>query len=154
MRLSDHLRPGRVLVGLTARDRVALLDALGRALEASGVPGPAETLTRILARREEEGTTVLGKGIAVPHARLPGLVEPVVLVAVTAESLVFGDALDDPVRIFFTLLTPPEQEGVHVRLLARICRVARHDQVREALGTAPTAEDALALLLTADQSEG
>jgi len=154
MRLSDHLRPERILVGLVAPDRIALLNALGRALDASGVPGSAEALSDLLARREEERPTVLGNGIAVPHATLPGLAEPVVLVAVTSASVVFGDPGDDPVRIFFALLTPPEQEGVHVRLLARICRIARHTRVREALGAAPTAEDALALLLAADEAEG
>ena len=154
MRLSDHLRPERVLVGLIAHDRATLLHELGRALAASGVPGPAESLAGLLVRREEERPTVLGNGVAVPHAMVSGLTEPVVLVAVTSAAVVFGDPVDEPVRIFFALLTPPEQEGVHVRLLARICRIARHAAVREALGAAATADDALALLLAADEAEG
>jgi nitrogen PTS system EIIA component len=154
MRLSDHLRPERVLVGLIAPDRASLLEVLGRALADSGVPAPAEALADLLARREEERPTVLGNGIAVPHASLSGLAEPVVLVAVTSTAVVFGDPVDDPVRIFFTLLTPPDQEGVHVRLLARICRIARHAHVRESLGAAVTPESALALLLSADALEG
>jgi nitrogen PTS system EIIA component len=154
MRLSDHLRPDRVRVGLVASDRATLLHVLGHALADSGVPGPAEALANLLARREEERPTVLGNGIAVPHAPLSGLAEPVVLVAVTSVAIVFGDPADDPVRIFFTLLTPPDQEGVHVRLLARICRIARHAHVRDSLGAAVTAEGALALLVSADEAEG
>ncbi len=153
MRLGDHLREDRILVGVEAADRPTLLSHLGRALVASGVPADPLEMARLLAVREARSSTVLGHGIAVPHASLPLLEDPVLLVAVTADWVPFGAPEEDPVRIFFTLLTPPAQEGVHVRLLARICRVARHTHVLEGLMSASSPGQALDVLRSADGEE-
>ena len=153
MRLGDHLREDRILVGVEAADRPALLSQLGRALASSGVPVPPREMERLLAVREAQASTVLGHGIAVPHASVPSLEDPVLLVAVTADWVPFGAPEEDPVRIFFTLLTPPAQEGVHVRLLARICRVARHTHVLKGLMAAESPTQALDLLRAADGDE-
>lgn len=153
MRLGDHLREDRILVGLEAPDRGAVLSHLGRALEASGVPAPAPELERLLALREATASTVLGHGIAVPHACLPALDAPALLVAVTRDWVPFGGADEEPVRVFFALLTPPAHEGVHVRLLARICRVARHMHILDELMVAPTPLQALEILRVADRDE-
>lgn len=153
MRLGDHLREDRVLVGVEAADRAAVLAELGRALEASGVPAPASEVEGLLALREAGRSTVLGNGIAVPHACVATLEGPVLLVAVTREWVAFGSASEEPVRVFFTLLTPPAQEGIHVRLLARICRVARHRPVLESLMAASSSSQALEILQVADREE-
>ena len=60
----------------------------------------------------------------------------------------------DPIRIFFALLSPPGHEGTHIRLLARICRLARHDRVLEGLRGAGSPEEALGVLRDADREEG
>jgi nitrogen PTS system EIIA component len=153
MRLEDHLHPARVMVGLRARDRAGALGELARGLVEGGVEVPAARLQGALGEREAQQSTVLGRGIAVPHAVLPELDGPVMLVAVTAEPVAFGDPGQEPVRVFFTLLSPPGHEGNHIRLLARICRLGRHAQVLEALAAAPSAEAVLDILLQADRAE-
>lgn len=153
MRLGDHIREDRIRVDMEAADRPAVLAEVGRALEASGVPAVAQEVERLLTLREAQLSTVLGHGIAVPHACVPSLDSPVLFVAVTRHWVPFGAATDEPVRIFFTLLTPPAQEGIHVRLLARICRVARHPHVLEALMAASTPAQALQILRSADGDE-
>lgn len=154
MRLSDHLRAGRVIVGLQAEDRPGALAALARALVEGGVDQPAAALEEQLARREQDRSTVLGRGIAVPHAVVPELLDPVLLVAVTDRPIPFGESGEEPVRVFFTLLTPPDREGDHIRLLARICRVARHQKVLDALMDASDATRAMEILVSADDAEG
>lgn len=153
MRLGDHLREDRILVGVEAADRASVLYELGRALAASGIPESATEMERLLAAREARCSTVLGHGIAVPHACVESLQAPALLVAVTRDWVSFGSGTEEPVRIFFTLLTPPAQEGVHVRLLARICRVARHVHVLDALMAASSAPQALEILRLADRDE-
>lgn len=154
MRLEDHLHPSRVVVGLRARDREEALDDLARRLVEGGVDLPAQRLAGALREREAQQSTVLGRGIAVPHAVLPDLPGPLMLVATTAEPVAFGTPYDEPVRIFFALVSPPGHEGNHIRLLARICRLARQPGVLEALAGAPSPDAALNVLLQADRAEG
>lgn len=154
MRLEDHLHPDRIVLGLTATDRTAALEALAGALVAGGVGASAERLARALEERERDHPTVLGRGLAIPHAVLPELEEPATLVAVAARPIPFAGPGHDPVEIFFTLVSPPGREGDHVRLLARICRLARRGGFLEGLRTAESAEAALAHLRAADREEG
>ncbi len=84
----------------------------------------------------------MGSGLAIPHATVPGLDEPVIGVALGREPIAFGPADTDPVRVFFVLLSPPGREREHVKLLARICRLMRHESFIERLEAAEDAESA------------
>ena len=74
--------------------------------------------------------------MAIPHATVPGLREPVIGLALAREPVVFGPEGTDPVRIFVVLLSPPGHEREHVGILARICRLMRHDGFVDQLGAA------------------
>jgi mannitol/fructose-specific phosphotransferase system IIA component (Ntr-type) len=136
MRLSNYLREDLVLHRLEAQDAVGALEAFGLLFENGGhVPSQAEVVQALKAR-EESHTTCLGRGVAVPHATLPGIPEPLLLVASADPPVPFGPPESDPVDLFFVLLSPPGREGEHIKLLARICRLAQHtddlDEVRGA----------------------
>ena len=102
---------------------------------AAGIGG-ADVIAEKLLERERTHSTVMGSGLAIPHATVPGLSEPVIGVALAEEAIPFGPAGTDPVRLFFVLLSPPGREREHVKLLARICRLARHDDFVDQLEAA------------------
>jgi mannitol/fructose-specific phosphotransferase system IIA component (Ntr-type) len=82
----------------------------------------------------------MGSGLAIPHATVPGLKEPVIGVALAPEPVPFGPADSDPVRVFVVLLSPPGGEREHVKILARICRLMRHEGFLDELEAAETDE--------------
>lgn len=135
MRLSNYLRDDLVLHRLEAQDSAGALEAFGAVFEAGRHLPPEFDVTQALKAREEAHTTCLGKGVAVPHATVPGLSEPLLLVATASPPVPFGPSDTDPVDLFFILLSPSGREGEHIKLLARICRLAHHpdelDPVRE-----------------------
>ena len=150
MRLSDYLIDDLVLYDLKAQDTPAALEAFGALFEEGGhVPSRVETI-RALAAREESHTTCLGHGVAVPHATVPGLPKPLLLVATTGTPIPFGPPEVDPVDIFFVLLSPPGREGEHIKLLARICRLAQHPGDLDELRGAPDGEALLEAILRVD----
>lgn len=151
MRLRNYLRAEHVLTGLDAQDRDSALEALARHLAGSGVVPSEEAALAGLRAREDLHTTVLGHGMALPHATLAGLDEPVLMVAVSEKPIPFGPEDSEPVRIFFTLLSPPNREGEHIKLLARICRLIRHERFVEDLEAAPSPTAALALIRAVDE---
>lgn len=151
MRLRDYLRPELVLTDLTAPDMPSTLQAIAGHLADAGAVDSAEAALSGLKAREEIHTTVLGHGMALPHTTLPGLEQPVVLVAVAREPIPFGPEEAEPVRIFFALLSPPNREGEHIKILARICRLVRHESFVEELLAAPSSEAALAFIRSVDE---
>jgi PTS system nitrogen regulatory IIA component len=113
MRLSEFLRPDFVVSRLQATDVDGVVRELSARAGAVGV-APEDVIAAKLLEREKLHTTVMGSGLAIPHATVPGLAEPVIGVALAPEPIVFGPAGTDPVRVFVVLLSPPGHERVHV----------------------------------------
>jgi mannitol/fructose-specific phosphotransferase system IIA component (Ntr-type) len=127
MRLKEFLHHDFVLLRLAASDAEGVIEEVSRKAEEAGV-GAAELIREKLLERERLHPTVMGSGLAIPHATVPGLAAPVIGVALTGgRDVVFGSMGQDPVRLFFILLSPPGHEREHVKLLARICRLVRHE---------------------------
>ena len=127
MYLEQFLRDDYVLLRLGTRDVEGIVGELSAKAGEIGV-GPAALIGEKLLERERDHPTVMGGGLAIPHATVPGLARPVVGLALAGESPVpFGGPDLDPVRVFFVLLSPPGHEREHVKLLARICRLFRHE---------------------------
>jgi PTS system nitrogen regulatory IIA component len=109
----------------------------------------ASDVLEALTAREEEGSTGVGSGVAVPHARVKGL-DRVRGVFVRLEAPVdFGSVDDQPVDLVFALLTPAEARTGHLRALARVARALRQPKLREQLRQART-QDALHAILVQD----
>ena len=100
-----------------------------------------------LLEREEQGSTGIGRGVAVPRARLPGL-ERMRAVFMRLEQPVAFDAIDDqPVDLLFALFAPENAGSEHLRALARVSRLLRQGDLRQQLRLARS-EDAIYALLS------
>ena len=104
-----------------------------------------EVLDALLAR-EQTGSTGVGSGVAVPHARLDGL-DRMRGVFLRLETPVDFDAVDGaPVDLIFALLAPANAGSEHLRALARIARLLRQKDLRQQLRQARTPDAIHALL--------
>lgn len=107
---------------------------------------PADRVLDALLEREAAGSTGVGHGVAVPHARMNG-VDRMRAVFVRLEQPVPFEAVDDqPVDLLFALFAPKGAGSEHLRALARVSRLLRQPDLREQLRQAKTAE-AIHLLL-------
>jgi PTS system nitrogen regulatory IIA component len=126
MKLSPYLTPELVTLDLRARDLPEAIAALVERVRALGVVEDSAALSALLLSQEARHTTAMGDGVAIPHATLAGLERPVLMVAVAREGADFGPIGLDPVHLFFLLLSPEDQTGLHIKILARITRLIRH----------------------------
>ena len=85
--------------------------------------------------------TDLGLGVAIPHARCPGLADPLVVFGRSTQGIVFDPESAEPVRLVFLLVTPAEQPELQVFLLGQLARLAGNASVREQLARAATADE-------------
>ena len=96
--------------------------------------------------RERLGSTGVGEGVAIPHARLPGLEKPVGGFMRLLHGVEFESIDEWPCDLIFMLLAPEGSGADHLRALAQVSRVFRQGPVRDALRKARTQEDVRAVI--------
>ena len=130
---------------IAAESKQIILDRL--ALRFAGVYGldPVLVLER-LEEREKLGSTGFGRGVAIPHARIPDLGRPVAVFLRLETPVEFEAADGMPVDLVFGLLSPESAGAAHLHALAAISRMMRDDKMHAALGEATNAEALYALL--------
>jgi PTS system nitrogen regulatory IIA component len=145
MQIGDFLDRGAISLRVKAADKrqalavVAEIAARNFGLETSDI-------LDALAEREQAGSTGVGYGVAVPHARIDGL-SRMRAVFIRLEHPIDFDSVDDqPVDLIFALFAHPNAGSEHLRALARVTRLLRQAELREQLRKARTA-DALHVLL-------
>jgi PTS system nitrogen regulatory IIA component len=138
MSLAEIIGPDRVIVGLRAGDKGQLLQELAnRAAAATSVD--AATIFSALLARENLGSTGLGKGFALPHARLPSLAAPYALFVRLARPIDFAAIDEGPVDIVILLLTEANGSNQHLATLAALSRPMRDAAFVRRLRQAPDA---------------
>ena len=126
--IADFLSPGNVLAKVAAADKDSLLRVLCQRA-AGSVALPEVSIAREILKREALGSTGVGGGIALPHARMAGIARPFGLLAQLKKAIAF-DAVDGrPVDIVFLLLLPAEREEESRNALASVARKLRDPAV-------------------------
>lgn len=150
MRILDVLQPNAIIRNLQASDKQGVLQELAAPLAShAGVATPV--LLRVLLEREQLGSTGIGGGIGIPHGKLDTLDRVLLGLGLSRRGIDF-DSLDGrPTRIFFLIVTPAENTGLHLKLLARISRLLKNDLFQQRLLQAATDEEVLAIIDAEDE---
>jgi nitrogen PTS system EIIA component len=140
MKISDLLSPAGIVVGVrTTSKRLLLQELAGTAAASLGLP--VDQIASSLLRREEFGSTGIGRGVAIPHARLPDVRRPFGLLAKLKQGIEF-DAIDgQAVDIVFVLLLPTTAETEALAALALVARTLRPPENLARLRSAKTAAE-------------
>ena len=135
MKISDFLSPAQVTIDVRASDKDRLLEQLST--EAAAQVGlTADEVAREIGKREELGSTGVGNGVALPHARFQNLKAPFGLLARLRHGIDF-DAIDDqPVDIVFLLLLPEAGDRLKGNALACVARALRDAETLRELRSA------------------
>jgi PTS system nitrogen regulatory IIA component len=145
MLLSEFIAPDAVFPALKAKSKKQLLQELSaRAAVLTSLP--EREIFDVLLQRERLGSTGLGHGIAIPHAKLPGLKRIVGIFARLAEPVDFEAVDGAKVDIVFLLLAPEGAGADHLKALARISRLLREGSAVEKLRACKDAAGLYAIL--------
>jgi mannitol/fructose-specific phosphotransferase system IIA component (Ntr-type) len=115
-------RPELVFTDLPGDDREAILRDLANRLEANGCVRDGAALYDELIGREHLGSTAVGGRVAIPHAKIKGLRQPVLAVGLSRQGVDFAAPDGLAVRVFFVVLSPSDAPAEHLRTLAAISR--------------------------------
>jgi PTS system nitrogen regulatory IIA component len=151
MHLSDHIHRRLTFVIRDPLDKLGFLQRLVSLVRQQHPPVDAQRLLYRLLEREEQVTTGIGHGVAIPHAEVEGLTDILCVLAQVPGGLDF-EALDaSPVHLVFMLLSPPRRTGAHIRLLARIARLVDDEQFIVRIAQAADEDELFQLVQQEDQ---
>jgi mannitol/fructose-specific phosphotransferase system IIA component (Ntr-type) len=152
VKLTDLLKEGQILVDLSARDKwealtrlVDLLIAQGRLREEM-----RQTAYGALAAREKISSTGMEFGVALPHASIEGLEQPLVALGLSPMGVPFQSPDGQPSRIIVLLLIPHRDRLKHTPTLAGIARLLQYEETRESLTRARSAREAMQVVKDED----
>jgi PTS system fructose-specific IIA component len=156
MQLKDLFQPCDFAVGFAPGDKwTAIRDLMDHLVAAGRVDAQgAEDLLEHVLERERSMSTGMERGIAIPHAAVDGLPDVVAALGIVAseQGLAFESIDGRPTHLVVLLLIPRAQKLLHIRTLADIARVLGKETVRTALRAATSAEEAWAILASAESA--
>jgi mannitol/fructose-specific phosphotransferase system IIA component (Ntr-type) len=155
MKFSDFVCVGAIKAELTEDGKDGVIEELVEALVTAGQieRQDKESIVKAIMKREELGSTGIGRGVAVPHTKHPSVDRLVGTVGVSVEGVDFDSLDGEKVQLFFLLISPPDRPGDHLRALENISRQLRDDTFCRFLKQSKTADDIQQLLEEADNNQ-
>ena len=155
MKFADFIVAEAVKPGLEAEDKESVIRELASSLLASGkvAEDQFDGIVKAILKREELGSTGIGRGVAVPHTKHPSVDQLVGTVGVSGEGVDFDSLDGEKVQLFFLLISPPDRPGDHLRALENISRQLRDETFCRFLKQAQTSDDIRQLLEEADNND-
>lgn len=150
MVIMDFLNKKAITTNLKSTDKEGaireLVDLLAKADEIKN----KEELIRSLLTRESLGSTGIGQGIGIPHAKSQNVKNLVAAFGLSQKGVSFDSLDGEPVYIFFLLIAPEESAGPHLKALARISRMLKDRYFRELLKKAKDEKEILRIIQEED----
>jgi nitrogen PTS system EIIA component len=155
MKFADFVSTDAIKSHLNAHDKEGVIREMAQSLLDAGKINADEldSIVRAILKREELGSTGIGRGVAVPHTKHPSVNRLVGTVAVSPEGIDFDSLDGEKVQLFFLLISPPDRPGDHLRALENISRQLRNDTFCRFLKQAKSPEEIKQLLEEADNNQ-
>jgi PTS system fructose-specific IIA component/PTS system nitrogen regulatory IIA component len=155
MKLSDFVVRESIITDLKSASKEASIRTMVESLAASGTIKAAdqESIIAAILKREELGSTGIGKGVAVPHTKHVSVDKLVATIALSKGGVEFASLDGEKVHILFLLVSPPDRPGDHLRALENISRHLRNDNFCNFLRQSNSSQAVIDLLEEADTNQ-
>ncbi|MFT3882338.1 MAG: PTS sugar transporter subunit IIA [Gemmatales bacterium] len=152
IRITDFVVKEAINPGVKATTKEAVVRELVSSLKTTGKVTEAdeENIVKAIMRREQLGSTGIGRGVAIPHAKHESVGKLIGTIGIAPAGIPFESLDNDPVNIFVMLLYAPERPGEHLRALEAVSRLLRDEKFCQSLLKCTTREEIWQLLCEAD----
>lgn len=146
MRITDLLSKDGIELNVNAKDKNDIINKMTKLMLKTGRITDLNAYTELVLKREEEGSTGVGEGIAIPHGKGDCVTEPG-LVAMVVPNGVEYDALDGkPVNLLFMIAAPNTSDNVHLDVLSRLSTMLMDADFKNKLISAKSKEEFLNII--------
>jgi len=151
MNLASLLEPSVIKTPLEGAFKDEVIAELVELLVRAGKVMDRQGVLDALYEREAKGSTGIGGGVAIPHARCPEITDAVLAVGIAPDGVEFDAVDDQPVRLVFLLLGAPDKPGQAIEILADIGALVQMPGVYDRLSGARAAEEIIRVIEEARQ---
>lgn len=152
MKLTEHLTPALIKVPLIATDKKSAIAEMVDLLVQGGVTESRETLLAAVMERENQRTTGIGLGFAIPHAKTDAVKGLIIALGRTAQPIDFAAIDGKPVNLIALLVSPSNATSQHIQALARLSRMVTSASLLQKLLDAPDAASLYSLIAASDNA--
>jgi len=129
VKLNHLLTADMIVPELTGETREEVLQEMVDWLtQEKNINRKGKELLEKLIQREKLGSTAIGEGVAVPHCKIKGLEQPLVLLGISRKGVDFQAVDQKPVYLFFLVVSPPENPSINLQILAAIAHLVRESK--------------------------
>ena len=153
MKIMDFLNKKAISVNMKAGDKEGVIRELVGLLASATDIKDKEGLIRAVLAREALGSTGIGQGVGIPHAKSQVVKELVAAFGLSRSGVNFDSLDGEPVNIFFLLIAPEESAGPHLKALARISRMLKDKYFRDLLKKAKDENEVLHIIQEEDSKK-
>lgn len=153
MRIIDLLDPKSIQLNGQAADKKDALDKMVNLMAASGKINDVETYRKGVYAREEESTTGIGDGIAIPHCKSDAVSRPGLAAMVVPDGVEFDSLDGQPANLFFLIAAPNTEDNVHLDVLSKLSMLLMDEGFTHRLKSAKTADEFLDVIDMAEKDK-
>lgn len=155
MKIMDFLSKNAILTDIKSTKKVDVINELVSALVDAGEVEKRQSnkLVEALMARESLGSTAIGQGVAIPHAKSDSVTKLVAAFGLSKKGVDFDSLDGEPAYIFFLLLAPQDSAGPHLKALARISRLLKDKYFRDSLRACTDAASIIKIIGQEDEKK-
>lgn len=144
IRIVDYMNEKLINLNLNSKNRDEVLFELSELLEKSeNINSVEKDVYKALVEREKLGSTGIGKGVAIPHAKTESASKLTIALGISRKGIDFNSLDDEDINLFFVFASPNKDSRIYLKVLARISRLIREKEFRDNLMKCSSAKQIL-----------
>ena len=147
MRITDLLDARSILLNASPKSKNEALDQIVDLMVKSEKINDKEAYRKQVYAREEESTTGIGEGIAIPHGKCDAVTKPGLAAMVVKDGVDFDSLDGEPVTLMFLIAAPNTEDNIHLDVLSKLSVLLMNEEFTEALRNAETVEEFMGICL-------
>lgn len=153
MRITDLLDARSILLDASPKSKSEALDQIVDLMVKSEKINDKEAYRKQVYAREEESTTGIGEGIAIPHGKCDAVIKPGLAAMVVKDGVDFDSLDGEPVTLMFLIAAPNTEDNIHLDVLSKLSVLLMNEEFTESLRNAKTVEEFMNIINDADEKE-
>ncbi|MCC3145916.1 fructose PTS transporter subunit IIA [Halanaerobium sp. Z-7514] len=146
MEVNEFINQDLIKMELQSKDKDSVIEEMIDIMVENGIVSDKEEVVQKAMEREAKGTTGVGRGVAIPHVKSNAVKKAAVAFGRSSEGIDYDSMDEKPSYLFFLITVPEESHNEHLKILAQLSRNLVHDDFRDSLLEAESAEDVMEIL--------
>jgi len=153
MKITELLTKETILLSLQGISKEDGINQLVDKLQEAGKLNDRDEYKAAILKREEQSTTGIGEGIAIPHAKTKAVKDPAIAFGKSAEGIDYDSLDGQPAHLFFMIAAPEGANNTHLEALSRLSSILMNEEARKKLMDAASEEDVISIIDSFDHEE-